>query len=66
MSDAEQYELTEEDLQEMLEEAIDVIAMTMPQDAGDEYWSALRQLVESRARELLEAEDDDAEEDDED
>jgi hypothetical protein len=50
----EPEELTDEDLQEMLDEAIDVIAMTLPEDAGDEYWSTFRQLVESRAKEILE------------
>jgi len=59
----EQIEITEEDLQEMLEEAIDIIAMTLPEDAGDEYWTQFRSLVEERAREIL-AED--AAEDDED
>ncbi|RAK56562.1 hypothetical protein [Phenylobacterium deserti] len=52
----EQTELTEEDLQEMLEEAIDIIAMTLPEDAGDEYWTQFRALVEDRAREILEEE----------
>ena len=53
----DEIELSDEDLQEMLEEAIDVLAMTLPENAGDEYWRTLRQLVEQRAQELLEEDD---------
>ena len=65
MSDADdQQEITQEELEEMLEEAIDVIAMTLPEEAGDEYWKALRELVEARAREFAE-EDGEAEDEEE-
>ena len=53
MTDAsDDIELTDEDLQQMLDEAIDIIAMTLPTEAGDEYWATFRQIVEARAQEM--------------
>lgn len=55
-------EISEEDLAEMVEEAIDIIALALPEDADDSYWAALRAKVERRAAEILvdPDEDDDA------
>lgn len=59
----EPIDLSDEDLEQMLEEAIDIIAMTMPEDASDEYWSTFRKLVEQRAAEMMAADDDEDDED---
>lgn len=61
MTDFEQdtIELTTEQLEEMVDDAIDVIALALPEDAGDEYWRALRAEVERRAQEMLADVDDD-------
>lgn len=62
MTDFEQdtIELTTEQLEEMVDDALDVIALALPDDAGDEYWRALRAEVERRAQEMY-AEGDDGE-----
>ncbi|HEX2560260.1 hypothetical protein [Phenylobacterium sp.] len=63
MTDFEQdtIELTTEQLEEMVDDAIDVLALALPEEAGDEYWRALRAEVERRAQEMLaEVDDEDA------
>lgn len=57
----ETIELTVEQLEEMVDDALDVLALALPEDAGDEYWRELRQEVERRAKLMLEEDDDDAE-----
>ncbi|HEY9218914.1 MAG TPA: hypothetical protein VIO94_12745 [Phenylobacterium sp.] len=52
-------ELTIEQLEEMVDDAIDVLALALPEDAGDEYWRTLRDEVERRAAAMLEADDED-------
>ncbi|MFC3078134.1 hypothetical protein ACFODL_08555 [Phenylobacterium terrae] len=60
----ETIELTTEQLEEMVDDALDVIALALPDDAGDEYWRALREEVERRAKEMLaDVDDDEAQED---
>jgi hypothetical protein len=50
----EWVELSDEELEEMLDDAIDVLAMSLPEGADDDYWRRLREVVESRSREMLE------------
>jgi len=56
-------ELDPDELDEMFEAAIDVLALTLPEDAADEHWQRIRELVEQRAAEMAEDVDegDDAE-----
>ena len=54
----ETIELTVEQLEEMVDDALDVIALALPEDAGDEYWRALREEVERRAEQMLAEVDD--------
>lgn len=56
----ETIELTVEQLEEMVDDALDVLALALPEDAGDEYWRELRQEVERRAEQMLEEDGDDA------
>lgn len=56
-------ELTTEQLEEMVDDALDVLALALPDEAGDEYWRALRAEVERRAQEMLAEVDDEAAED---
>lgn len=56
----ETIELTVEQLEEMVDDALDVLALALPEDAGDEYWRELRQEVERRAEHMLEEDGDDA------
>jgi hypothetical protein len=60
MTDATE-ELDPDELDEMFEAAIDVLALTLPEDAADEHWRRIRELVEERAAEM--AQDDDASDD---
>lgn len=53
--DDEAIEITEEQLEEMVEDAIDVLALALPDDAGDEYWRTLREEVERRSRDMIAA-----------
>jgi hypothetical protein len=55
----ETIELTTEQLEEMLDDALDVIALALPDDAGDEYWRSLRDEVERRSQEMMAAANDD-------
>ncbi|MDB5458946.1 MAG: hypothetical protein JWO72_687 [Caulobacteraceae bacterium] len=52
-ADDEWVELSDEELEEMLEDAIDVLAMSLPEEADDDYWRRLREVVEARSREML-------------
>lgn len=54
----ETIELTVEQLEEMVDDALDVIALALPDDAGDDYWRALREEVERRAQQMLAEADD--------
>lgn len=54
----ETVEISEEELNEMVEEAKDIIALALPEDAGDAYWAELRADIERRAADML-VEDDD-------
>ena len=60
--DDDTVEISEEELAEMVEEAIDIIALALPEDADDSYWAALRQKVERRAAEMLVEPDEDDDE----
>jgi hypothetical protein len=59
----ETIELTVEQLEEMVDDALDVIALALPDDAGDEYWRTLREEVERRAQQMLADMDDEEPED---
>ncbi len=48
--DSEVEEISEEEFEAMLDEAIDVIALALPDDAEDEYWANFRRIVEQRAK----------------
>ena len=52
-ADEEPIEVSEEELEAMVAEAIDIIALALPDDADDEYWAAFRQRVERRAKEIV-------------
>jgi hypothetical protein len=67
MSEAEDdsVELSEDELQELVDEAIDIIALSLPEDADDDYWRAFRETVERRAREMLIGDETDADADEE-
>lgn len=52
-ADDEPIEISEEELEAMVAEAIDIIALALPDDADDAYWASFRQRVESRAREIM-------------
>lgn len=49
----ETIELSEEELHEMVEEALDILALTLPDEAGDDYWAEIRATVEKRAADML-------------
>lgn len=59
--DDETIEISEEELEEMVEEAIDILALALPEGADDSYWAALRDKVERRSAEMLVESDDDEE-----
>lgn len=62
--DDEVIEVSEEDLAEMVEEARDILALALPEDADDAWWRELREDVERRAQAMAdggENEDEDEE-----
>lgn len=53
----ETIELSEEEIQEMVDEALDMLALTLPDDADDAWWAEVRATVEQRAAAMLVADE---------
>jgi hypothetical protein len=49
----ETVEISDEELEEMVEEALDILALALPDDADDAYWAQVRATVEQRAADLM-------------
>jgi hypothetical protein len=49
----ETIEISDEELEEMVEEALDILALALPDDADDAYWAQVRATVEQRAADLM-------------
>jgi hypothetical protein len=59
--DDEVIEVSEEDLAEMVEEARDILALALPEDADDAWWRELREDVERRAQAMADGGEDEDE-----